>query len=253
MRRFSFALLYVLAFSLNSVTAKEPVYEIGHVIFPPYIDRDAKGKLFGSWVEAFQTVLDKANLNYQFTYYPASRYYRHTLDGKIEISLINELFKDPDNALLVSHLPISDIDLRVFWLQDHPPITQVEQLAYQPIVLLRGYQYGGIIDNLLENEETRQYFNYVNDHDSAISMLEKERGKYFLGYWRVVKHLMKGQSHMQLNNLKLRKINIHIAVHKKAPNAINLYNQINEIIASLKPAKEHIPASAETQNTIYNQ
>lgn len=174
--------------------------------------------------------MTKAELEYEFTQYPVARFYKHLLDGKIDISIVSKNIGDQSKVLLLSKQPISKLDVRLFWLPGTTTITELSQLKSQAVVIMRGYQYGGILEELQAQNGTTEQLIQVTRHEEAIQMLTRGRAHYFLGYWRLVDYLVKTQSRVQLDTLRLAEIPLHVSVHKEVENAEALIDRLNSAI-----------------------
>ena len=225
-------LLALLSPSTSNATSAnaKPVYQIGNVIFPPYIVRNSKGELTGDWMDSFYQIMTKAELEYEFTQYPVARFYKHLLDGKIDISIVSKNIGDQSKVLLLSKQPISKLDVRLFWMPGTITITELSQLKNHAVVIMRGYQYGGILEELQAQNGTTEQLIQVTSHEEAIQMLTRDRAHYFLGYWRLVDYLVKTQSRVQLDTLRLAEIPLHVSVHNTVDNAKGIIEKLDQAI-----------------------
>lgn len=198
----------------------------------------AKGELTGDWMDSFYQIMTKAELDYKFTQYPVARFYKHLLDGKIDISIVSNNIGDKSKVLLLSKQPISKLDVRLFWMPGITTIIERSQLKNQAVLIMRGYRYGGISEELQAQNGTTEQLIQVTSHEESIQMLTRGRAHYFLGYWHLVDYLVKTQSRVQLDTLRLEEIPLHVSVHNKVDNAEIIIKQLDRAIFEISESKE---------------
>lgn len=197
--------------------------------FPPYTYFDIDGKLDGLWIKQLKPVLKSADIEFKAINTPMARFYSSIATGKVQLSALPKGVPGMDNVIY-SEIPFAKFDLRVFWLDDRPDISTVSQLAGQKVVLTRGYNYGGFLQEALTTEQ-QQHFVVANTKPEAIELLLKGEADYVLGYWALMDYLQKNMPDVQLNNKKISEIPIYFVIHNSVTDAQGIMNRFNLALA----------------------
>lgn len=198
--------------------------------FPPYTYFDIDGKLDGLWIKQLKPVLKSADIEFKAINTPMARFYSSIATGKVQLSALPKGVPGMDNVIY-SDMPFAKFDLRVFWLDDRPDISTVSQLAGQKVVLTRGYNYGGFLQEALTTEQ-QQHFVVANTKPEAIELLLKGEADYVLGYWALMDYLQKNMPDVQLNNKKISEIPIYFVIHNSVTDAQGIMDRFNIALAN---------------------
>lgn len=223
------ALLLLLSFSISSVAMAAEKMKLAAPFFPPYAYFDIDGKLDGLWMKQLGPVLKDADIEFKAVNTPIARFYSSIATGKVQLSALPKGVPGMDNVIY-SALPFAKFDLRVFWLDDKPDIANVKQLANQRVVLTRGYNYGGFLEETL-NEAQRKNFVQAKTKPEAIELLLNDEADYVLGYWALMDYLQKNRPDVQLNNKKISEIPIYFVVHNSTVDAGAVIERYNAALA----------------------
>ncbi|MBE1299090.1 MAG: transporter substrate-binding domain-containing protein [Alteromonadaceae bacterium] len=210
-----FAKLLLLCVCI-SFTAKAEM-KLAAPFFPPYAYFDIDGNLSGIWIKQLEPLLQEAEIEFKAINTPIKRFYSSIATGKVELAALPKGMPGMENVLL-SEKPFAHFDLRVFWLFDKPEISTLAHLAGQRVVLIKGYSYGGYLQQSLD-EAQRGQFVVVENQLEAIKLLLADKADYVLGYWAMMDYLQKNFPDTQLNNHKVSEIPIFLAIHNRTPNA----------------------------------
>ncbi|BDX07152.1 substrate-binding periplasmic protein [Planctobacterium marinum] len=222
-------ILVLLSLSFITATQAAEKMKLAAPFFPPYTYFDVDGNLDGLWIKQLNPVLQDAGIEFIAVNTRMSRFYSSIATGKVQLSAIPKGVPGMDNVLF-SEQPFARFDLRVFWLDDRPDIANVKQLANQRVVLTRGYNYGGFLEEAL-SEQARQNFLQAKTKTEAIELLLKGEADYVLGYWALMDYLQKNMPDVQLNNKKISEIPIYFVIHNSAENADELIKQYDSAFA----------------------
>jgi len=198
--------------------------------FPPYTYFDIDGKLDGLWIKQLKPVLKSARIEFKAINTPMARFYSSIATGKVQLSALPKGVPGMDNVIY-SDMPFAKFDLRVFWLDDRPDISTVTQLANQKVILTRGYNYGGFLQEALTTEQ-QQHFVVANTKPEAIELLLKGEADYVLGYWALMDYLQKNMPDVQLNNKKISEIPIYFVIHNSVADAQGIMDRFNVALAN---------------------
>lgn len=223
------ALLIILAVSSSFSAISSTKMRLAAPFFPPYTYFDIDGNLDGIWIRQLSPVFDEAGIDFVAINTPIARFYSSIATGKVQMSALPKDVRGMDNVIY-SEKPFSKFDLRVFWLDSRPDISDVSQLADQKVVLTRGYNYGGFIDEAL-TEDQKKNFITANNKKEAITLLLTGKADYILGYWALMDYIQKNSPDVQLNNKKITEIPVYVVIHNSAPEAQNVINKYNMALA----------------------
>lgn len=224
-------LLFCMILMVTAVSANAQ-NKLGAPFFPPYAYFDIDGNLTGIWMSQLSPVLKKANIAFKPIHIPITRFYSSVATGKVELSAMPKGFPGMDRVLF-SEKPFAHFDMRVFWLSDDQDITAMAELANKRVVLIKGYTYGGLLDDI--PEDSREQFQVADDQRIALKLLMEDKADYVLGYWAMMSYLQKNYPTTQINNKKVAQLPIFFVVNAKTPNAEDLINRFNSALDTVTP------------------
>lgn len=222
------ALLLVLTISSSFLVSADDKLRLAAPFFPPYTYFDMDGNLDGIWIKQLSPIFNEAGIDFVAMNMPIARFYSSIATGKVQISAIPKGIRGMDNVIY-SDVPFAKFDLRVFWLNNSPDIANFSELADQKVILTKGYNYGGFIEETLTDQQ-RQNFIIANNKKEAISLLVKGEADYILGYWALMDYIQKNSPEIQLNNKKISEIPVYFVMHKNAPNAAATITRYNAVL-----------------------
>jgi len=110
-------------------------------------------------------------------YLPSARANKLMLTGKLDCIFPILPPKRQDSAATIISEPINGLKAYAFTLAGKERITSLSQMRGKPVAYLRGYVYGGFIE---QNPDI--HFFPVIDHVAAIGVLQKGRADAYLDY-----------------------------------------------------------------------
>lgn len=223
------ALLIILTVNLSLGAVADDKLRLAAPFFPPYTYFDIDGNLDGIWIKQLSPVMKEAGIDFIAINTPIARFYSSIATGKVQLSALPKDVRGMDNVIY-SAAPFASFDMRVYWLADRPDISSVSELANQRVVLTRGYNYGGFLEEALSAEQ-RANFVTANNKQEAISLLVKGEADYILGYWALMDYIQKNKPELQLNNKKVTEIPIYLVIHNSAPGAEEAIAKYNAALA----------------------
>lgn len=206
--------------------------KLGAPFFPPYAYFDLDGNLSGIWIKKLTPVLQEAGIEYKAVNTRITRFYSSIATGKVELAALPPDMPGMENVIY-SKVPFSQFDLRVFWTGDKPDISNLAQLSGQKVALIKGYNYGGALQNNL-SEEARSNFVIRDNQLDAIKLLLSGETDYVLGYWAMMDYLQKNFPDTQLNNHKVAEIPIYLVMHNSADDAQAKIDKFDQALADLR-------------------
>ena len=173
------AMLFSNVLLASETDDQRPVLRTGFVEFPPFKYADEDGNASGPWVEMTEQVAAEAGYQLDWVHLPIARVYLYLENGKIDLwpgvagipqirSFVYESTVTPMNVILYA-----------FHRSTVKPPKSLEALEGKPLILINGFTYLGALRRLSLNDED---LSYSPDHESALRMLNLERGQYLLDY-----------------------------------------------------------------------
>ncbi|GGB60733.1 hypothetical protein GCM10011316_35950 [Roseibium aquae] len=148
--------------------------------FPPSVDI-VQGKIKGFLPDHMSAVATEAGYGISFTPLPIRRYVHVVADGKHDLLWGAKSYPEFQGKVNVSPQPIEVLPLNVYGLHNVPEIRRQEDFAGKSLVLITGYDYGGLAGYLRSEESNAQVYD-IPDHGAAIKFLLAGRADYLLNY-----------------------------------------------------------------------
>lgn len=176
-------------------------------------------------------MFEKAGIPWHSRRYPATRIYNYLNDGTVEFSM---LVKAPSlsDCCLLSRLPVTGTELRVYHLSDKPAARSREDLIGKRIITIRGYSYGDL-RTFLNDPANNITSNAAIKHDAAFAMLEAGRADYLLDYTGPATEVLKEHPIAGIRFTPLSRIDVHLVLAKAYPDSKNVMARLESIVEGL--------------------
>ena len=183
-------------------------------------------------------MFEKAGIPWHSRRYPATRIYNYLNDSTVEFSMLVKTAA-VNECCLMSRLPVSSTELRIYHLPDKPPARTKEDLIGKRIITIRGYSYGSLASFLADpaNAITN---NTAIKHEAAFGMLEAGRGDYLLDYIGPAHEVLKDHPIAGIQYSSLSRLDVYLVLAKAYPNAKAVMARLEAIVETLN--KEEILA-----------
>ncbi|MGM0571106.1 substrate-binding periplasmic protein [Marinobacter sp.] len=170
----------VLMAAAGAVANDEKVIRAAFIEFPPLATRNDNGQPEGSFIRMTEQVAQRAGYSIQWQELPIGRVYLYLEQG--EIDLWPGSAGVPELAGFTRETPFSagSIQLNAYSRNDTGAIESLEELRGKRLILIRGYTYFRLLDELKADPDT--YVTIAPDHASAIRMLAFRRGDYLINF-----------------------------------------------------------------------
>ena len=204
----------------------EPL-EVGALDLPPFFNVDESKVVSGFWYETIETLLTRAGIEHAFKVYPPKRYYANIGNGTIKIwaGPIGGMSNVHEN-FLVSPKPISEMNIEVFTMGPVDSLPKsVEGLKNSSVITLFGYNYGGLIGQLIDPALNIKVLT-ANTHEAAFKMLHTGRANFLIDYRVPAAHALNSLGYANVNKRDLKTIPVFIMVSKALPDAQVIMNKI---------------------------
>lgn len=168
--------------------ASKPVVRVAYLEFPPMSYQAGDGTAAGSFIELTRKVATEAGYRPEFIYLPVSRVYLYLMNGLIDVWPGVTGVPALQGHVLESWASPAAVHLSAWYLEGTPPLTHLEQLQGNRVIVIGGYTYAGLLDWLEANPEIR--VTQSPNHRSAVDMLKRKRGDYLLDYRQPVTEIL---------------------------------------------------------------
>ncbi len=208
----------------------------GIVDFRPFMIVKKSGELGGSEYEKTKLIIEKARFKYTVEGYPTKRLYTQLSDGRTEIFIGLKNSPIYHDHVLYSQEAVNEIKLNIYGSPGIEMPGDIQGVAGQKIIGIKGYGYGGIRDKILLNPETKVQLFEGSSHENCLKMLQHKRGgaQLFLGYEEPSKKAMEKLDIQGFPSVKVFAIKTYIIVSKKTPNADLVLEKLEKAYSELK-------------------
>lgn len=174
------AVLCLLAFAFTATQAgPKPTLRTAYVDFPPFKYTGESGNPRGPWVDMTRKVVREAGYRLEWVHLPIARVYLHLRSGQIDLWPGLAGVPELQGAVYETDATPMRLSLMAYHREGKPPVTSIEALRDEKLVLIQGFTYLGVLDRITEGHNRAEQ---ARTHPSAIGMLLKARGDYLLNY-----------------------------------------------------------------------
>lgn len=210
------------------VSAGEPGGTLrgAYVSFPPLTYTDSQGQPAGSIIQLANHIARDAGYRIDWQEMPVRRIHQSLADGSIDLWPTTAGIPALQGLVQETPFPGLNIRLSAFHLEGRPPISDIAQLVGPELLLLRGYTYLGVLDEVLDNDLAR--FNYLADHTAALSMLVAGRGDYLVAFDTPLDDSLAHQNPgIKLERSLLTEFSVTFAISNRTPDVGQLITQLH--------------------------
>lgn len=211
---FAFMVFFVFK---GTLTAKETI-AIGVLDFPPFYHVANGKEPEGVLLDYLNAVADKAGYACNISGYPSKRLFKYLRDGHVNLFAGIKGVSGYDNDVLYSKKKITEIDLRIYTREDTPMIHRMDELKGKCIMVISGYNYGGLL-GFLEDPANRIILERSNDHELIFKKLIARRANYVLDYFEPSEFVLKKLRPRGIQSRSLTVVEAYLILSKKTPNA----------------------------------
>ena len=236
------AMLLVALLGIQSTIVQAEARQItlrgAYVVFPPLTYTDRDGEPAGVILDLIDALV--AELGYQISWQemPVRRIHQQLQAGQIDIWPTTAGIPAIQSAVYETPFPASPIRLSAFHLPGTAAISRPADLVGSNLVLLHGYTYLGVLDDILDNPGT--VVSYSADHDAALQMLLSGRGDYLIDFDIPLEHALLSHPVETLSSSVLAEFPLTYAFSRKL-------DSVETLISQLSRAYETYTAGAAAQ------
>ncbi len=135
-----------------------------------------------------------------------------------------------------SQYPVDTMYLEAYHSKQHPSVSSIAALRNQRVALLRGYGYGGLLNQLLA-PDNQLSITIADSHKQAFGLLAENKVDVVINYRRPSEQAL---SELQLNDVvasPIQSSEIFFAVSEKSGQNLQLVKALDQAILELKGAQ----------------
>ena len=221
---------------LTQVKDKPQMLTFGYIEFPPYTYTNKQGEAAGIELQRADELISSAGYRYKTTSLPTKRIIQYLKSGYVDIMIGLSTHPKLNEIAFVSHKILNIIELNTYFIGKKTPIITPQDLINKKVIIIRGYNYGGLIDFIL-NKKNHVLYQMTKSHSSGFDMLRAKRADYFLAYQQPSQNYLDKHSIKELNLTNLSQFPIYLTVSKKTPNAQAVFKRLEQAIPNIYELK----------------
>ena len=222
-----FIILVVMIFHTSLVSASQVKFQVGYVHSPPFVVMHPNGDTTGYFADLMRDLADECGYEVDYNYLSFKRLYSAIESGnKSQVQFITKGIKRFDDVLVFSQAPITQIRLKLYWLNTQyrkNRVFSLNELKEKRVAVIRGYHYANTVTNLKTKFPSIEFIE-VDFTISGIKMLTSERVDFFLDYERIVDATLSEKDKLKLKSNLVKGVDYYISAHKSLRNAEEVVN-----------------------------
>lgn len=213
----------------SSASAKPLRIGIEH--FPPFMTINEDGSYGGTALATTKQILKTLDISYTIDGFPPAREFEYIATGKTDLVFtVKKTNNKYAKTALFSKQPIMKITLMMYAMPESPPPGEQEAWINKRFIVIRGYNYGGFINNINAREKNGEItVQPVNSHKAAFMMLQAGRGDYVVDYQSPASAVIDELNMTIIQHTRLIDVDVHIVMNPKFPNAEQLLRDIEDL------------------------
>ena len=158
------------------------VITIGYYDFPPSIYTDDQGHVGGPLVDVLKRMFERTDYVCRFKKLPIARLYSQLRTGDVDLWAGVPNKPELEGFVITGTEQLSTVDLNLYYLPETQPPSLPHDLRGQVTIMLNGFSYWPRTHELLLNPAHGVIQLRTNNRHSAVELLLRKRGTYFLDY-----------------------------------------------------------------------
>ena len=205
----------------------------GFINFPPYNYLDERNRAVGSLVDEVKQVMKLADVNYDVRMFPNRRLYQQLNSGAVDFTVsITDILTNKED-FVISQFPVTQVKVNAFWVGDKAPISSIEDLRGKQVILISGYTYGTLRQQLEKQGNGIQIIANIEKHKQALEALMAGRGDYLINYSQPIELLNEANNWTHVKASTLNKYDMYYILSRRYPNAEVVMQKLEQAYAQL--------------------
>lgn len=205
--------------------------------FPPYFQMDERNEPSGPVLELVAALFAEAEQPHVIRGYPAARLYRRLERGEAAVSMGGAGHPEMTRTSLRGSAPIFTVELNIYRKPQQPPIHRPTELAGKSVILISGYTYGAMAQQLASPASGTNIAHAAN-HSSALQMLLHDRAQYLIDYADPMRALLASLPDSSITSDPLVQIPVYLFVSRAYPQGQALLDRLDAAFSTLEQRGE---------------
>lgn len=224
-------LLFIFIVPMWSRASEPLIWGYGH--FPPYLYMQEDGQPKGPYADIVKSVFKHAGIEYHAVSAPNRRLRKMISSGLIDFAVSPRFNLGYSNDFYYSREKVAKIDLRVYWIGEHSPVTEASDLNHQSVILISSYEYSGLRDYIENPDNNVDLAVNVEDHERALLALSLKRGNYLLAYRAPVDLIQLEMNIQGLNSYPIIQTDMYLIINKSVKNSRQIMDKLENSYSAL--------------------
>ena len=205
--------------------------------FPPYFQMDERNEPSGPVLELVAALFAEAEQPHVIRGYPAARLYQRLERGEVAVSMGGAGHPEMTRTSLRGSAPIFTVELNIYRTPQQPQIQQPAELAGKSVILISGYTYGALAQQLA-SPASGTSIAHAASHSSALQMLLHDRAQYLIDYADPMRGLLASLPDNSVTSDPLVQIPVYLFVSRAYPQGQALLERLDAAFSTLEQRGE---------------
>ncbi|MGM0449713.1 MAG: substrate-binding periplasmic protein [Pseudomonadota bacterium] len=222
----------VLIHQASASDTQQQVLKGAYIEFPPLSYTDDQGEPAGSYLEYAEALADRAGYDIDWRSLPLDRIYLYLREGRLDVWMGSEGVPALAESTLEPNFTFPPIRLHAYHLEETEPVSGMEELRGEDLILIRGYTYLGRLAPVKKAEGTQ--VGQASTHVAALRMLEAGRGDYLLDFQAPVEEALEKQPIPDITHSPITSWNTTLVFSAQAEGVKELIRDFEKAHSSLE-------------------
>lgn len=153
---------------------------VGLFDMPPHYSQNVEGKAVGELITTLDHVMTHLGYRWEPAFMTVPELLKAAVDGEVDLLM---LVKHPmlEEMALYAKQPMGKLTMLAFHPPQLPSISSLADLRGHQVAVIRGYGYGGMLNQLLSPDNGLR-ITMVENHLAGMQLLAESEADYLLGY-----------------------------------------------------------------------
>ncbi len=188
--------------------------KMGIIPFAPYYYTTADGHQDGVIYNKIKRISQKLNQKLITYNLSPQRAIKELAGGNIDFVVAITTFPNLNKVAYVGNWPLSKIKLCAFSRKGTKLMTNYSDLNGKNVIILQGYNYGGLI-KYIKDPKNKVKYHIVENHAIGVKMMQRGRADYLLAYKGPTEMALKQRPIPDMKYRTLHGLNLYFIFSKK--------------------------------------
>ncbi len=227
-----FTLVTLLLFNSIAASAEQPPIRVGLFNMPPFYSQNDAGNAEGMLIDTLNQVMKRLGYRWKAEFMPVPQALKNVIHGKVDLLMI---IRHPmvEGKAIYGRKPMDSMNLLAFHRSQHPDVSDIKGLRDRRVALIRGYGYGGLLNQLLAPGNGIQ-IRIAEDHTDAFQQLAAGRADYVLDYLKPGNQTIRELGFSDILSSQVQKKDIYFVVSRHMARGEELMEELERAMDSVR-------------------